>query len=130
MKNLNITPAMAITETVLRRRKARPVDTTLLEVIASANTREVLYAFDTFLTNRLIANRSYGDESYRALNIWQTGDDEWNMTFDARVTNESYNELVAYAEAHGICVYGYVSGEGWSAWQLIVDRPAFETAAE
>ena len=110
------------------RRKASSVDTIYLNVKVSADTSEELYAFNTFLINMLIENRSCGDESYDPHDIWQPNNIEWLMSFEARATEASYGKLIAYAKEHGFCVYGYVDGEDWDSWRIIVERP--ETEAE
>ena len=106
------------------------VDTTYLDVIACADTREELLEFDAFMGDMLITGRSCSAESYAQHGIWESSVvDEWNITFEAKVTNESYGKLIAYAAAHGIGVYGNVTVEGWSGWQIIVERPEADMAA-
>lgn len=104
------------------------VETILLEVTAGSNSYKDLLDFDVFLGNMLITNRSHGDEGYAPHDIWQPSEHEWLMTFDAKVTGVSYSRLIAYAKARNISVYGKVTCEGFSSWQLIVER--LETEAE
>lgn len=131
----NNEPAAA-SMSVVKLRKARKLqhthqDATYLNVTASADTREELYDFDSFLTSLLITNRRrYSNEGYEPHDIWESSVvDEWNMSFEAQAAAESYKKIIAYAKEHGFCIYGYVNGEGWNDWQIIVERPESEMVA-